>query len=428
MTTKLTGRILIIDDTPVNLDAISTVLIDAGYEVSVATSGERALQNLQRRLPDLILLDVMMPGIDGFETCDRIKTNPKTSNIPIIFMTALIDINNKIKGFNCGAVDYISKPFQEQEILARVKTHIELNRLTQNLEQQVAAQTASLRIANEALEQASISKRSFLSTMSKEIRTPIDTILRLTDRLQDRTSGTLTAQQVEDLAKIERNGNQLLSLINNTLKIANIESGELKLDLNLITIEDMCRSCLVAIQSVADRKNIKLIFNIEPNLPKISIDEHQMRPVILNLLNNAIKFTSIGSVTLSVSKAILTDRANIPCVRVTIADTGIGIAPENIQQLFQPFVQIPDLLGEEPEGNGLGLMVSKQIVELHRGQISVSSIENVGSCFTIELPTNESPQISPTMATLQPYRLENDEIDFNSFDSLELTHVAMDGK
>ncbi len=297
MITKLTGRILIVDDTPANLDTISTVLSDAGYEIAVATSGERALQNLERRSPDLILLDVMMPGIDGFETCERIKANSRICNIPIIFMTSLIDINNKIKGFNCGAVDYISKPFQEQEILARVKTHIQLNRLTQGLEQQVSEQTACLRMANEVLEQANISKRSFLSTMSQEIRQPIDTILRLTEQLQEQQYGTLNSQQVDNLEKIERNGTHLLSLINNTLKLANIESGQLKLDLDLIEIEDICKACLLAVKSKADQKNIKSILNVESPIPGISIDERHIRQIIINLLNNAVKFTSVGSVT-----------------------------------------------------------------------------------------------------------------------------------
>ncbi|WP_309734729.1 hybrid sensor histidine kinase/response regulator [Chamaesiphon sp. OTE_75_metabat_556] len=397
MTTKLSGLILIVDDTPANLDTISTVLGDAGYEIAIATSGEKALQLLQRRSPDLILLDVRMPGIDGFETCDRIKANSKTCDIPIVFMTSLIDLNNKIKGFNCGAVDYISKPFQEQEILARVKTHIQLRLLTQNLEQQVAEQTASLRIANEALANANISKRLFLSTMSQEIRTPIDDILRLTERLQEQNHGILDGQQIDDLARIEYNGNHLQSLINNTLKLANIESGQLKLDLDLIAVADLCRSCLVAIQSLADRKNIRLILNIEPNLPQLSIDESQMRQAILNLLNNAVKFTDAGSVTLSVTKAMLTNSENISCVRIAITDTGIGITSENIQQLFQPFVQITNLLGERHEGNGLGLILAKQLVELHGGQISVYSIENAGSCFTIELPARDLPQISPTV-------------------------------
>ncbi len=420
MTTQLTGLILIVDDTPVNLDTISTVLNDAGYEIAIATSGEKALQLLQRRSPDLILLDVRMPGIDGFETCQRIKANPKTCDIPVIFMTSLIDINNKIKGFSCGAVDYISKPFQEQEILARVKTHINLHLLTQNLEQQVAQQTASLRIANEALTNANISKRSFLLTMSKEIRTPINTILRLTERLQEQTTGIFNAQQVEDLADIDRNGNQLFALINNTLKLANIESGELQLEIDPIDIEELCKSCLLAIKAQAEKKNIELILNIESPIPPISIDERHIRQIIINLLNNAVKFTTVGSVTLSVTTGQLTDQENIPCVRMAIADTGIGIASENIKQLFQPFVQINDALGERPEGNGLGLILAKQIVELHGGQISVYSIENVGSCFTIELPAGELSQISPPIAKLQPYHLDNSEIDFNNFESLEL--------
>jgi signal transduction histidine kinase len=402
MIAKLTGLILIVDDTPANLDALSTVLSDVGYEIAIATSGEKALQLLQRRSPDLILLDVRMPGIDGFETCDRIKANPKTCDIPIVFMTSLIDINNKIKGFSCGAVDYISKPFQEQEILARVKTHIQLRLLTQNLEQQVAQQTASLRTANEALANANISKRSFLSTMSKEIRTPIDDILRLIEQLQDKNAGTLNVQQVDDLAKIERNGTHLLSLINNTLKLANIESGQLKLERDQIDIEDLCRSCLVAIQALADRKNIKLKLDIEPDLPQLLIDERHIRQVILNLLNNAVKFTTAGSVTLCLTKGILTDSENISCIRIAIADTGIGIAPENIEQLFQPFVQFSNLLGDQPEGNGLGLILAQQIVELHSGQISVYSMENVGSCFTIELPTHELPQISSSQQILHP--------------------------
>jgi signal transduction histidine kinase len=394
MATKVIGLILIVDDTPANLDTISTVLGDAGYEIAIATSGEKALQLLERRSPDLILLDVRMPGIDGFETCERIKYNPKICDIPIIFMTSLIDLNNKIKGFSFGAVDYISKPFQEQEILARVKTHIQLRLLTKNLEKQVAEQTASLRVANEALEKANISKKSFLSTMSAEIRTPIDDMLRLTERLQEQKHGTLNAQQIDDLDKIEHNGNHLLSLINSTLKLANIESGQLKLNLDPSTIEDLCRSCLVAIQSLAGQKKIRLVLNVEPNLPQLSIDECQMRQVILNILNNAVKFTDVGSVTLSVTKAVLTDNKNISCIRIAIADTGIGIASENIQQLFQPFIQITGLPGERHEGNGLGLVLAKQLVELHGGQISVHSIENVGSCFTIELPVGDLTPIS----------------------------------
>jgi len=142
MTKSLTGFILIVDDNPTNLDVISESLSNKGYKVAIATSGERALQQVERKPPDLILLDIMMPGIDGFETCRRLKANPRTCHIPIIFMTALTDTDNKVQALNLGAVDYVTKPFQEQEVMARLKTHLELHYLTQNLAQQVAKKTA----------------------------------------------------------------------------------------------------------------------------------------------------------------------------------------------------------------------------------------------------------------------------------------------
>jgi signal transduction histidine kinase len=425
MTANLTGLILIVDDTLINLDAISTVLSDAGYEIAIATTGERALHHLQRRSPDLILLDVMMPGMDGFETCKRIKADPKSCDIPIIFMTSLTDINSKIQGFQCGAVDYITKPFQEQEVLARVSNHLQLRLLTQNLEKQVTQQTASLRIAKEALEKANISKCSFLSTMSKEIRTPINAILQLTTSLQEEIYGKLNAQQIEELQKIDSNGAYLLSLINNTLKLANIESGQFKPNFAPTAVDDLCRSCLVAIQAQADKKNIILTLNIESQLPKISIDEHQIRQVIINLLSNALKFTSAGRITLSITKGRLTNRENISCLRIAITDTGIGIAPENIKQLFQPFVQIHSPSKEQPEGTGLGLILVKQIVELHGGQVSINSIKAMGSCFTIELPSNELAPISSPLSIHQSDSLDNSKIDSNSSKTPNLAYETI---
>lgn len=144
MSKLVTGLILIVDDIPANLDVISDALSDMGFDVAIATSGERALQQIERKLPDLILLDIMMPGINGFETCRRLKANPRTCDIPVIFMTALADIDSKVHALELGAVDYVTKPFQEQEVLARLKTHLQLRQLTQNLEQQVAQKSAEL--------------------------------------------------------------------------------------------------------------------------------------------------------------------------------------------------------------------------------------------------------------------------------------------
>ena len=148
--------ILVVDDTPANLEVVCETLSDAGYFVATAINGARALKRVQAYPPDLILLDVQMPGIDGFETCKRLKAEPKTASIPIIFMTALSDAQSKEKGFDLGAVDYITKPFQEQEVLARVKTHLQLRQLTKNLEQRVAEQTADLEAALTQLQQSQI--------------------------------------------------------------------------------------------------------------------------------------------------------------------------------------------------------------------------------------------------------------------------------
>jgi len=148
--------ILVVDDTPANLEVVCETLSDAGYEVATAINGDRALKRVQAYPPDLILLDVQMPGIDGFETCQRLKAEPKTASIPIIFMTALSDAQSKEKGFDLGAVDYITKPFQEQEVLARVKTHLQLRQLTKNLEQRVAEQTADLEAALTQLQQSQL--------------------------------------------------------------------------------------------------------------------------------------------------------------------------------------------------------------------------------------------------------------------------------
>ncbi len=383
---NLTGLILIVDDTPTNLDILSEALSDAGYDVAIATSGERALQQLQRRSVDLILLDVMMPGIDGFQTCRRLKADPKTSDIPVIFMTALVDASSKIKGFNCGAVDYIIKPFQEPEVLARVRTHLQLRLLTKNLAAQVASQTADLRAAKEAAEAASIAKSAFLAAVSHELRTPLNAILGMSEILQEEIHGAINEQQQSSIRTIQQSGEHLLTLIDdildlNKLDLATSTTASISLNIAPTSIVQLCQSSLDSIAQSARAKFLHLELKVESDLADQAWDEQLIRQVLINLLKNAVKFTpEQGKITLEVWQS------DPEFIQMTIADTGIGIEPSKIDRLFQPFVQLDSALNRKYAGIGLGLALVQRIVELHGGNIEVSSVVNVGSRFTVHLP------------------------------------------
>ncbi|MEE3716337.1 ATP-binding protein [Tumidithrix elongata RA019] len=250
-------------------------------------------------------------------------------------------------------------------------------------------------------------KDSFLANMSHELRTPLNAILGMTEILQEEVFGTVNDRQIKALKTVERSGYHLLELINDILDIAKIESGHLDLDLTSISVVPLCRSSLELIEKQALKKNIQLEFKLPDNLPNIYGDERRIRQVLLNLLNNAVKFTpEEGRVTLEVKPTTLCDRLDgsekkpeRSAVQFAITDTGIGIAPENISRLFQPFIQIDSALNRKYEGTGLGLALVKRIVELHRGEVSLSSELGVGSCFAFVLPCDAAATTMPTQET-----------------------------
>ncbi len=255
---------------------------------------------------------------------------------------------------------------------------------------------AQLQQSNEELIRATRLKDEFLANMSHELRTPLNAILGMTEGLQEEVFGNINKQQLKALQTIERSSNHLLSLINDILDVAKIESGQIKLDLTTTAIAPLCRSSLTFIKQQAQKKRIQLQTELPANLPDLLIDERRIRQVLINLLNNAVKFTpESGQITLTVSLQQQISNSNpdssLPpsYLRIAILDTGIGIAPEHLNKLFQPFIQIDSALNRQYQGTGLGLALVKRIVELHGGQVGVTSTVGVGSCFSLDLPCTE---------------------------------------
>jgi predicted ATPase/signal transduction histidine kinase/tRNA A-37 threonylcarbamoyl transferase component Bud32 len=264
---------------------------------------------------------------------------------------------------------------------------LEVERKTAALQQKaedLEQALTTLQHTNEELIRATRLKDEFLANMSHELRTPLNAILGMTEGLQDEIFGQVTSAQINALKIIENSGSHLLELINDILDVAKIASGQITLNLHNIVVEELCTSVLDFIKQQALHKNIQLQIKFTDNLPSFCVDERRIRQVLINLLNNAIKFTLVGGhITLTVSCVVVTDKNYI---RIAITDTGIGIAAENIDKVFQPFIQIDSSLNRQYEGTGLGLALVKRIVELHGGQVGLTSELGVGSCFTIDLP------------------------------------------
>jgi PAS domain S-box-containing protein len=274
--------------------------------------------------------------------------------------------------------------------------------LAEDITEQKAAE-AELRRTNAELERATRLKDEFLANMSHELRTPLNAILGMTEGLQEEVFGDINEKQRKALHTVENSATHLLSLINDILDVAKIESGKINLEYGSVAVEQLCSSSMAFVKRQALKKGIRLSTQISPHLPRLQIDEIRIRQVLLNLLTNAVKFTREGgTVTLSVSMIPPAQNSGQSAlIRFAIADTGIGIAPENIAKLFKPFVQIDSALNRKYTGTGLGLALVKQIVELHGGQVGLTSELGVGSCFMIDLPYQPLP--SSTLDSSQPW-------------------------
>ncbi|GBO52343.1 circadian input kinase A [Pseudanabaena sp. lw0831] len=260
-----------------------------------------------------------------------------------------------------------------------------------------------LELTNAELLRATRLKDEFLATMSHELRTPLNSILGMTEALQEQILGGVNEKQLKALKTVETSGLHLLALINDILDLAKIESGQFQLDYNLTNVALVCQSSITFIQNQAFNKHIKLEIKISPNLPALQVDERRIRQVLLNLLSNAVKFTPKGGrITLEVKQLELQEIHTSSWIRIAVIDTGIGISPENIPKLFQPFIQIDGALNRQYAGTGLGLSLVKRMVELHGGIVGLTSDLGIGSCFTVDLPCITSLQEAIADVSLNP--------------------------
>ena len=376
------GEILVVDDTPQTLKLLAEILSSARHRVRPADSGALALASAEARPPDLILLDVKMPQMNGFEVCRRLKQNPATQAIPVIFLSGLSDLDDRVQGFQLGAVDFVSKPFQREELLARVQTHLELSRLRNHLLAEVTKQTHDLRSAYDELAKASRLKDEFFSMMSHELRTPLTAVIGLTEILRTGAYGSLKQEQSEALGVIESSGRRLLRMINNILEYAQLGAGQGKLQLMECAVADLVKSAMESIRSHAEMKNILMDFQMtEPNW-LIWLDPQIVKKILVALLENAVKFTDAGGSAGIVARTA----ADGKVVEFEVWDTGRGIAEEELLWLFKPFLQLDAGLDRMHDGSGLGLALAQKLANFHGGKITVTSKLAEGSRFVVSLP------------------------------------------
>lgn len=389
------GNLLIVDDTPENLQVLSATLSEQGYQVRGVVKGKMAIRAAKSAQPDLILLDIRMPEMDGYQVCASLKADPVTRDIPVIFISAIDDVLDKVKAFRVGGVDYITKPFQVEEVLARVEHQLTIRRLSQEVRdrnQKLEQEIQERRKAEKAAAAASKAKSEFLANMSHELRTPLNAILGFTQVMSRDLK--ITPEQREYLGIINRSGEHLLDLINDILDLSKIEAGIVCLYESSFDLYRLLDNLEEMFQIKVEQKNLNLVFLVAPNVPQtIKTDAKKLRVCLINLLGNAIKFTEHGTITLRVNLATetLTDQnpsntdssslsAFPPRLRFEVEDTGAGISPAEIDHLFDAFVQTET--GQKmAEGTGLGLTITRNFVQLMGGTISVSSVVGKGTIF-----------------------------------------------
>ena len=364
--------ILIIDDEVSSVEALGAVLGHEGYGVFRATTGEEGLGILEREKIDLVLLDILMPGLDGFETLSRIRVHKKTKDLPVIFLTGFVrDALSMERGFNLGVNEYLLKPIDTNELIVRVKSILRIT------------------VAEKKVMQL---QSDFFSMLVHDLRGPLTSVRAFTQLMMEEKN--LSAQDKDKMLQtIEKASEQMLDLINDILDLSKLESEYVTLNKRPIDLIAMIDYTLMQMKPLAIKKSISFVRDYEADGVSLLADEAKIEQVMDNLLMNSIKFTGErGEIVITVKNARQNDNAlnNLgrenPSVVVCVKDNGLGIPAKEIPFIFDKYRQIVTSAVVDGKGTGLGLAICKNIVEAHGGKIWVESQEHVGSSFYFSLP------------------------------------------
>ena len=359
---KQIPTLLVVDDTEDNLDLLEFALKKKPIEMLRANSGSECLKIAEEKQPDIILLDIQMPEMDGFETLKRLRQNPRTASIPVIFLTAARKDPQSIeKGILAGAEEYLTKPIDVEELLVRIRSIYKV----------VATERELQRLRSQ-----------FMAMLVHDLRTPLTVILSGIDYVLgvSEDAQPLDQDSKDIMSRMMGSTTSMINLVNELLDLSKYEAGQIELETRPIRICDLLEQSLHLFRLQYKRRNVDLEVNCDPNLPPVVVDEKKFDQVISNLLGNALKFTHQGG------KVVVSAAVEGTIMKISFRDNGVGMKKEELPYLFEHYRQASSSQKSSEKGTGLGLAICKLIVSAHKGKIDVESAEGKGSTFTISIP------------------------------------------
>jgi two-component system sensor histidine kinase/response regulator len=365
------GTVLIVDDVVDNLHMLTDMLEAQGHEVRIAMSGREALDKINEKHPDLILLDIQMPGMTGYEVCEKVKAKKETQDIPVIFLSALQESADILKGFEVGGVDYVSKPFQFREVVARVQSQMAVSQQRRELEDLRARDQQQFRMIAGA-------KDTFFRAATHDLKNPLTGVMLYVQMLRT-TPPQNQAELNNALNDIENSARKMQSLLSDILDLAQMQVGSV---MNFIErpIQPILLKVMKNFDVLAREKNIQLFLKMPDDEIQMPVDGNYFERMIDNLVSNAIKYTPHDG-QVSVQMHVGGDG-----LQIRVSDTGIGIPEDEIDKVFEAFYRVKKASHRKENGTGLGLSIVAAIAEEHGGRIDVESVEGEGTSFTLCFP------------------------------------------